>query len=91
MSESIEPKVIPGLTEGRMVHYVLPNGHRFAGEHRPAVIVKVWDHGHGTSNLQVFTDGRNDDDYELNGLTWATSIMYSEEPKPSTWHFIERA
>lgn len=85
-----EPKAIPGLTEGRMVHYVLPDGIR-KGEHRPAVIVKVWDYGHGTSNLQVFTDGRNDGDNDLNGVEWKTSIMYSEEPKPGTWHFIERA
>lgn len=26
-----------GLTEGRIVHYVLPDG-----QHRPAIIVKVW-------------------------------------------------
>jgi hypothetical protein len=25
------------------------------------------------------------------GMVWATSIMYSEEPKPNTWHWIERA
>ena len=88
MSESTQPKVIPGLTEGRMVHYVLPDGVR-KGEHRPAVIVKVWDHGHGTSNLQVFTDGMNDK--TVNGLEWKTSIMYSEDKMPGTWHFIEKA
>jgi hypothetical protein len=26
-----------GLTEGRIVHYVMPNG-----EHRPAIVVRVW-------------------------------------------------
>ncbi len=84
MSESTEPKSIPGLTEGRMVHYVLPNG-----THRPAVIVQVWDHGTGMSNLQVFTDGTND--REVNGLRWYGSIYYSAEPRPNTWHFIEKA
>lgn len=90
MSESVESKPIPGLTEGRMVHYVLPDGIR-KGEHRPAVIVKVWDHSHGTSNLQVFTDGHNDADSGLNGLVWKTSIMYSKGKEPGTWHFIEKA
>lgn len=88
--QSVEPKAIEGLTEGRMVHYVLPDGIR-AGEHRPAVIVKVWDHGQGTSNLQVFTDGRNDGHSDMDGLTWVTSVVYSEDKTPGTWHFIERA
>ena len=46
-----------GLIEGRIVHYVMPDG-----EHRPAVVVKVWDHEGetGTSNLQIITDGPND-------------------------------
>lgn len=43
-----------GLTEGRMVHFVMQNG-----EHRPAVVVKVWNTD-GTANLQVWTDGAND-------------------------------
>jgi hypothetical protein len=104
-----EKVTMEGLTEGRAVHFVLPNG-----EHRPAVIVKVWRKGDGTppdngmSNLSVFTDWTNDlphtkeekelwANFSLNledvrrGIVWATSIMYSEEPKPHTWHFIERA
>jgi hypothetical protein len=77
-----------GLTEGRMVHYVLENG-----EHRPAVIVKVWDKLSGVVNMQVFTDGINDE--SVNGharnTMWKTSVPYSEEPKSSTWHWIEKA
>jgi hypothetical protein len=80
-----EAKPIEGLTEGRMVHFVMPNG-----KHRPAVIVQVWDRWQGTSNLQVFTDGNNDGGWGGGGLYWATSIMYSEDAKPSTWHWIER-
>jgi hypothetical protein len=102
-----------GLTEGRMVHYVMPDG-----KHRPAVVVKVWrvtgEGGiqdppvSGCSNLQVFTDGPNDLPYTAEekksyensslsledvrkGMVWATSIMFSEEPKPHTWHWIEKA
>ena len=84
-----------GLTEGRVVHYVLPDGPH-AGEHRPAIVVKVWRRGDGSppangySNLQVFVDGTNDyPDYS--GSVWATSVEYSEEPRPRTWHWIEKA
>ena len=28
---------------------------------------------------------------EARPLLWATSIEYSEEPKPRTWHWIEKA
>ena len=88
--ETSEPKVMPGLVEGRMVHYVMGGESRHPGEHRPAVIVKVWDHGVGTSNLCVFVDGSNDL-AELPDMTmWATSIHYSEGKEPHTWHWIEQ-
>jgi hypothetical protein len=93
-----------GLTEGRIVHYVMPDG-----KHVPAIVVKVWDTtgSMGTSNLQVFTDGSNslpftpeekqqfqnfgmDLDAVRHGHIWKTSIMFSEEPKPGTWHWIEK-
>ncbi|MDD5367462.1 MAG: hypothetical protein PHQ40_00390 [Anaerolineaceae bacterium] len=91
-----------GLTEGRKVHYVMPNG-----KHCPAEVVRVWGEN-GCSNLQVITDGPNDAPYgptEENlfanfgispaevkhGHFWRTSVMFSEEPKPGTWHWIEKA
>jgi hypothetical protein len=87
-----------GLIEGRIVHYVLPDGNS-KGEHRPAIIVKVWDahRAQGTVNMLVFTDCTNDvdprnphtDSYGK-GITWATSVHYSEKPEPRTWHWIER-
>lgn len=81
-----------GLVEGRIAHYVLPDG-LSAGEHRPAIVVRVWDRTgpYGTSNLQVFTDGVNDGPQYASGVVWKTSIMHSEEPKANTWHWIERA
>jgi hypothetical protein len=79
-----------GLIEGRMVHYVMEDGH-YVGAHRPAVIVRVWDHGYGTCNLQVFTDCTNDGDQYADGLAWKTSRVYSEGKEPGTWHWIERA
>lgn len=79
-----EVKSISGLTEGRIVHYVLPNG-----KHRPAIVVQVWSTETGMSNLQVFNDGNNDE--HTGTAHWVGSVYYSEEPKPNTWHYIERA
>lgn len=93
-----------GLIEGRIVHYVLPNG-----DHRPAIIVNAWlkVYGDGTVNLQVFTDGSNDlhaynseihspyfadlAEQIKSGHMWRTSIHYSEGKEPDTWHWIEKA
>jgi hypothetical protein len=79
-----------GLTEGRMVHYVT-----IKGDHRPAIIVKVWSKETGCSNLQVFTDGYNDcqdrGEFEIpQNVVWITSVSYSEKPKPGRWHFPEQ-
>ncbi len=84
-----------GLAIGSIVHFVLANG-RSAGQHRPAVVVRLW--GEPTEDytptvqLQVFTDGTNDFEHDQahSGLLWATSVPYSEEPKPYTWHWPER-
>ena len=66
-----------GLIEGRIVHYVLPNG-RSKGEHRPAIIVKVWEshRAQGTVNMQVFTDGEND------GLEHHSSVRVPGNDEP---------
>jgi hypothetical protein len=46
---------------GRIVHYVLADG-----EHRPAIIVRVWPDEYGNAevkdgiNVQIFNDGGND-------------------------------
>lgn len=80
-----------GLIEGRIIHYVLPDG-RNEGAHRPAIIVMVWDKEDGLVNLQVFTDGTNDYPAHLSqGVMWATSVRYDENKAPGTWHWIERA
>lgn len=47
--------MIAGLAVGRIVHYVLENG-----QHRPAIVVRDWQQENGLVNLQVFTDGWND-------------------------------
>ena len=75
-------------TVGRIVHYVLSDG-RSAGEHRPGIIVRVWEDGHGVQ-LQVFTDGSNDGPQFASGLYWATSVEYDDGGRPGTWHWPER-
>lgn len=84
---------------GRIVHYVLSDGN-YPGEHRPAIIVKVWGDEKGNPkpdslvNLQVFTDNVND--YITahpggSGLLWRTSVANDEDTKePGTYHFPER-
>ncbi len=83
-----------GLTVGRIVHFVMPDG-----DHRPAIVVRTW--GGDCVQLQVFLDGTNDltpaenggisREIAERGLMWATSVPYSEQPQPRTWHWPERA
>lgn len=84
------------VTIGKLVHYVLPLG-RSAGEHRPAIVTRIW--GTPTSDytpavqLQVFTDGTNDFEHNqngANGLLWATSVPYNPEGTSGSWHWPER-
>ncbi len=91
-----------GLTEGRIVHYVMPDG-RNRGEDRTAIIVRVWRDGegkppaNGVSQLAVFVDGTNDYDNLPMGnssfmpVVWKTSVVHSNEHEFGTWHWIEKA
>jgi hypothetical protein len=96
-----------GLTEARIVHYVLyPEAANVAPEHRPAIVVKNWANPEGKNdtgcvNLQVFLDGSNDRagsepgyphptvEETSRGIAWRTSVTFSLEPKPGTWHWPE--
>lgn len=80
-----------GLPKDALPHYVIPAGER-AGEHRPAIIVRVINKLDGQVNLQVFTDGPNDtEDAYGKDVTWMGTVDFSEDPKPRTWHWIEKA
>ena len=86
---------LAGLTEGRIVHYVLESG-RSQGQHRPAIVVRNNQGERGSVNLQVFIDGSNDylgqgKDGEWFPTRWKTSVHYDENKKPGTWHWPERA
>jgi hypothetical protein len=91
---------IEGLTEGRRVHFVLGDDSLSPGEHRPADVIKVWNKENGCSNLVVHVDGSNDYNEYLTDTggrrqpvlaRWKTSVLYSENKEPNTWHFIEAA
>ncbi len=80
-----------GLTEGRIVHYVLNEGPS-KGQHRPAIVVRVWRYAdgkppeNGCCQLQVFTDGEND---KLPSVMWKTSVVCGEGE--GNWHWPEKA
>jgi hypothetical protein len=89
-------------TVGRIVHYVLDSG-RSAGDHRPAIIVRVWGEDQvaagtlpesalGTVQLQVFTDSSEDGKFndELPQVMWKTSVMHDESGQRGSWHWPER-
>jgi hypothetical protein len=95
--------MIPGLTEGRIVHYVLHPAHPGDPlEHRPAIVVKDLHEASGSCNMQVFVDGTNDRgpidaSYPLptteetsRGVAWRTSVVFSATPQPGTWHWPEK-
>ena len=91
------PLIIPSV--GRIVHFVLPEHHRNAGEHRPAMIVRVWTQpGVATKpteavQLCVFLDGPNDDvnqSSEASLMMWQSSVLQDNETMaPRTWHAPE--
>lgn len=72
---------------GRIVHFVMKNG-----DARPAIVVAHF--GGDRANLRVFTDGSNDarnlDESPVPETLWRTSVPFSEEPKPDTWHWPPR-
>ena len=72
------------VTPGRIVNYVLPVG-RSAGQVRPMIVTRVWEGSTGV-NGQLFTDGSNDGPEYAAGVAWVTSVSYSEEKLPGTWH-----
>ena len=77
------------VIEGSMVHYVLDSGPN-TGEHRPALIVKVW--SEDCVNLQVFLDGSNDFPGSMRMTAWETSVMRDDTGDMlGSWHPSEVA
>lgn len=83
----LKEQKMEGLTVGRMVHYVAygtPKGEYRAGAHRAAIVAELKDEPNGDTGLCVLL--------VINpaGIHFNTA-PYSEDPKPGTWHWIERA
>ncbi len=83
---------VDGLTESRIVLYVLPDGPS-QGQTRPAMVVRVWrtngkPQPSGVCQLQVFTDESNDG---LTAVEWRTSVLFDAGGGLGTWHWPEQA
>jgi hypothetical protein len=76
-------------TIGRIVGYVLPEGHRRAGQVVPAIITRTWGESeYPAVQLTPFVDVSND---EPVNPTSCSSVVYDETLKPRTWHWLPRA
>jgi hypothetical protein len=73
-----------GLTPGRVVHYVAVGGEHLgeAGAHLAATVATI--NEDETANLQVY-------DPMFDGTRIRRYVEHSEDPRPGTWHWIERA
>lgn len=94
-------------TVGDIVGYVLDEGNDLAeGEVRPAIVIHNWHGGIAINNetrevmqmdegclqLQVFCDGDGGEHNDgLPNVMWKTSVNYSEDKEPGTWHWLEPA
>lgn len=79
-----------GLTEGRIVHFVMPQvTEQGDSPHRPAVITEVLNRRTGIVNLTVFFNGPRDGQ-NLEALGWVPSVGFDPNGAPGTWHWIER-
>lgn len=87
-----EEKPIPGFGLCRMVLYVPreSDGFRPNVDAVVGVIVRAWDKMTGLANLQLLPDGSNHVNSEAGRTQWVTSVPYSEDKTPGTWHFPPR-
>lgn len=81
------PEGLPGLTEGRMCHYVAYNQRHLAA----IVIGHDNSKGYAQADLAVFTNMTNVNGVKNFGLQFHQDIQYSESKEPGTWHWIEKA
>lgn len=85
-----------GLTEDRIVHYVLPTGPR-AGEHRAAIVTCVEDAASGLVSLNVqLTEGdvaTGDSGHALDYMERPVKMATAHHDANGswgTWHWIEK-
>lgn len=80
------PALMPGITEGRCVHYVAYNGRHLAA----LIIGSDQRTRYNDVDLAVFTNMQNVNGIKNFGLQFHQNVEYSEDPKPGTWHWIEK-
>ena len=80
------PVGLPGLIEGRIIHYVAYNGRHLAG------IVIGFDKSTSYSqcDIVIFTNMSNVNGDKNFGMQFHQDISYSEESLPGTWHWVEK-
>lgn len=81
------PDSLPGLTEGRCVHYVAYNGRHLAAMvigHEPSA-------SYSNADLVVFTNMANVNGVKNFGVQFHQDVPHSEGAAPGTWHWIEKA
>ena len=66
------------LVEGAQVHYVQPNG-----AHSTATVTRVHNKDTGVVDLSITRDDEIKDNYS------ASTVVYSRDPRPYSWHWIK--
>ena len=72
-----------GLTEGRIVHYVVSEK---SGKHRAAIVVNIRDTQNGTCDLFVFSMPQDE-----RGGFFMVVAKHDDGNSIDTWHWIEKA
>jgi len=96
VSAAKEVEEMQGLTEGRIVRYVLseadcPKCPESIGQNRPAIIVRVADRARAAVNLTVFVDGVAESQYEGRDTIRRAGVAYDEKESLGTWHWPPRS
>jgi hypothetical protein len=86
-AEYQQPESLPGLLEGRIVHYVAYNGRHLAA----IVIGHDGSKSYSDADIALFTNMNNVNGSKSFGLQFHQDIPYSETKEPGTWHWIERS
>lgn len=82
-----QPASLPGLIEGRVIHYVAYNGRHLAG----MVIGHNASEGYSQADLVIFTNMSNVNGVKNFGMQFHSDVEYSASKLQGTWHWPEKA
>ena len=82
-----QPASLPGLVEGRIIHYVAYNQRHLAG----MVIGHDASQGYSQADLVIFTNVSNVKGVKNFGVQFQEDVEYSDSKEPGTWHWPEKA